>query len=222
MKVLVVDDEADVRNLVSLALRREGYEVVTACDGADALSRARTEHPGLVVLDLMLPTMEGFAVRRALREEADIPVLMLTGRSDEVDTVTGLDLGPDDYLAKPFKSRELVARVRAILRRVERAAEKQTVFRLGKLQLDTPERTLRIDGVNVPLRAKEFDLLLALVKHKGEVMRRERLLELVWGYGIPGKTRTVDVHVYQLRKRLAGSGVAIKTLRGVGYKLVRE
>lgn len=220
MRVLVVDDEADIRDLVSMTLQREGFDVVCARDGADAIDQARARMPELIVLDLMLPKVDGFDVCRTLRAEANVPILMLTARADDVDKVVGLESGADDYLTKPFNPRELIARVRAVMRRAERAPRSQTVLRAGRLELDRDRREARLAGEAITLRAKEFDLLAAFLEHEGIVLTRDRLLEIVWGYEIAGTTRTVDVHVNHLRAKLGGSGVTIETLRGVGYKLV--
>ena len=220
MKVLVVDAAAEIRDQASLALRREGFEVITATDGAEGLVLAHAQPPALVVLDQMLPTMDGFEVARRICEELEIPVLMLTTRADESTTAVGPRAGIDDFLLKPFKPRDLVGRVKAVLRRAERARLKQTVLRLGNLELDREKREVRVQGDEVSLRAKEFALLLAFLQHPRVPLGRDRLLEQVWGYGFPGKTRTVDVHVNHLRGKLNGASVRIETLRGVGYKLV--
>ena len=222
MKVLVVDAAAEVRDQASLALRSEGFEVITATDVADGLAQVRTQRPALVVLDQMLPTIGGFEVARRIREASDIPVLMLTARADELSTAGGPHACIDDFLLKPFKPRELVGRVKAVLRRAERARLKQTILRLGNLELDREKREVRVRGDEISLRAKEFDLLLAFLQHPRVALGRDQLLEQVWGYGFPGKTRTVDVHVNHLRGKLSGASVRIETLRGVGYKLVER
>lgn len=220
VKVLVVDDDAAVRDLAGTYLRREGYTVLTARDGEEALRRARTESPELVLLDLMLPVLDGFEVCRMLRAESDVPIMMLTARGDDIDKVVGLEIGADDYLTKPFNPRELIARVKAIARRAARKERPRTVIQAGCLVADRARREVRAGDAPVHLRAKEFDLLVTFLEHPGLVLTREQLLADVWGYTIPGQTRTVDVHVNHLRQRLAGTGVEIATLRGVGYKLV--
>lgn len=222
MKVLVVDDDASIRELAATVLRREGYTVLTARDGEEGLSRARAEEPGLILLDLMLPRMDGFEVCRALRAESDIPIMMLTARGDDIDKIVGLEIGADDYLTKPFNPREMVARVRAILRRSNRTRRARPVRRLGRLTVDLLRHEARVDGCRLDLRAKEFDLLVCFMEHAGEALTREQLLAQVWDYDILGKTRTVDVHVNQLRRKLKGTGLTIETLRGVGYKLIEQ
>jgi two-component system alkaline phosphatase synthesis response regulator PhoP len=222
VKVLVVDDDPAIRDLAATVLQREGYTVLTARDGEEALSRVRAEQPNLVLLDLMLPRIDGFEVCRALRSESDVPIMMLTARGDDVDKIVGLEIGADDYLTKPFNPREMVARVKAILRRSGRAKRVRPILSAGSLTVDRPRREARAGDRVLELRAKEFDLLVAFVEHAGLVLSREQILEEVWGYDVPGETRTVDVHVNHLRRRLAGAGVSIETLRGVGYKLVAE
>lgn len=232
--VLVVDDEANIRELCALYLERDGFAVITANDGESALSAAREQSPDLIVLDLMLPGKSGFEVTRELRADAGdirlVPILMLTARSEDVDRIVGLELGADDYLGKPFHPRELTARVKAILRRAS-ASETYGVSRaargrvdVGPLRIDWDRREATISGRTLSLRNKEFELLRQLAEYCGIVLTREQLLEQVWGYEYFGETRTVDVHVNQLRRKLAPNdddpGVAIVTVRGVGYKLV--
>lgn len=221
-KILVVDDEQNIRDLASIYLTKEGFQVECAVDGRDALSRFAQATPSLVVLDLMMPGLDGFAVCREIRREHDVPILMLTARSDDVDKIVGLELGADDYMTKPFNPREMVARVRAILRRAEGGKRPQTALAVGNLSLDRARREARIDDQLLTLRTKEFDLLAAFVENAGIVLTREQLLESVWGYDYAGETRTVDVHVQHLRAKLADAHVAIETLRGVGYKLVES
>ncbi len=233
--VLVVDDEANIRELCSIYLEREGFTVITAEDGEAALAVARERQPALIVLDLMLPKKSGYDVTRELRSDSgpirNVPILMLTARAEEVDRIVGLELGADDYLGKPFHPRELTARVKAILRRAamqpRRAggdAVSRTRYEVGPLIVEWDQREARLDGRLLKLRNKEFELLKQLAEYSGIVMTRERLLEQVWGYEYFGETRTVDVHVNQLRRKLspdgADAGVAIETVRGVGYKLV--
>lgn len=220
--ILVVDDEPNIVQLARLYLQREGFRVKEARDGLSALQVVEREKPALMVLDIMLPELDGWEVCRRLRAaENNIPILMLTARSDDVDKILGLELGADDYLTKPFNPRELVARVKAILRRESRstpAVEKP--FHLGDVVIDAARREVSIQGKTVPLRAQEFELLLTLAQHKGIVLTREQLLEKAWGYAYYGQSRTVDVHVAHLRRKLAGSQVRIETVTGVGYKLV--
>jgi two-component system alkaline phosphatase synthesis response regulator PhoP len=218
--ILVVDDQANILALAKMYLEKEGYQVETAADGAEALRKIDAVHPALMVLDLMLPEVDGWEVCRRVRASSNLPILMLTARDDDVDKIVGLELGADDYLTKPFNPRELVARVKAILRRTVRAEQAAQVLHVGDLTIDPARREVTVAGQSVPLRTKEFDLLLALVEHKGIVLSRDQLLDLVWGFDFYGQTRTVDVHVAHLRHKLAGSQLAIETIWGVGYKLV--
>ena len=221
-QILVVDDEANIRELARLYLEEAGYQVVTAVDGAQALTEVRRQEPDLMVLDLMLPQIDGWDVCRQVRANSDLPILMLTARDDDVDKIVGLELGADDYLTKPFNPRELVARVRAILRRSGglMAPSPEKVRSLGNLALDPAARQVHIAGETVSLRAKEFDLLWAFLDHPNIVLSRDQLLDRVWGYEYYGQTRTVDVHVAHLREKLAGSDVVIETVWGKGYKIV--
>jgi DNA-binding response OmpR family regulator len=221
-RILVVDDEAHIVDLTRLYLEREGFVVVSAADGQAALESLGREPPALILLDLMLPKIDGWEVCRRVRADSDVPILMLTARDEDVDKIVGLELGADDYLTKPFNPRELVARVRAILRRAERAAPAgDGPIRLGDVVIDPGRREVHVAGSAVKLRAKEFDLLRTLAQHRGLVLTRDQLLNQVWGYDFFGQTRTVDVHVAHLRKRLEGSAsVRIETVTGVGYKLV--
>jgi DNA-binding response OmpR family regulator len=218
--ILVVDDERNIVELAQMYLEQAGYQVDSASDGQEALTRARHRRPALVVLDLMLPGLDGWEVCRRLRAEADVPIIMLTARSDAVDRIVGLELGADDYVTKPFNPRELVARVRAVLRRYQGAVRPQQTLVVGRLSVDAGSREARVGSDLLDLRPKAFDLLLALAEHVGLVMSREQLLDLVWGYDFPGGTRTVDAHISHLRARLAGSDIVIETHRGIGYKLV--
>jgi len=220
--ILVVDDERNIVELARMYLEAEGYRVVTAADGKEALAQVRAARPALVVLDLMLPELDGWEVCRRLRAESDLPIIMLTARSDDVDKIVGLELGADDYLTKPFNPRELVARVRAVLRRAAPKVKGERAITLGQLTIDPAGREVTIAGQPVRLRTKEFDLLHTLAQHRVIVLTRDQLLDLVWGYDFYGETRTVDVHIGQLRRKLKGSGVRIETVRGVGYKLVAE
>ena len=221
-RILIVDDEAHIVELVRLYLERDGFRVESASDGAQGLRMARELRPALLILDLMLPEVDGLEVCRQVRAESDVPIVMLTARDEDVDKIVGLELGADDYLTKPFNPRELLARVKAILRRTEPAQRPEgKTLHLGDVTVDPARREVTVAGQPVTLRAKEFDLLQAFAEHKGLVLTREQLLSRVWGYDFYGETRTVDVHVAHLRKRLAASaGVRIETVTGVGYKLV--
>jgi DNA-binding response OmpR family regulator len=218
--ILVVDDEANIVELARLYLEREGFRVEEARDGARALELAIEKPPALMVLDLMLPKVDGWEVCRRIRARSDLPILILTARDDDVDKIVGLELGADDYLTKPFNPRELVARVKAILRRSGASTRTDEAIHLGDLIVDPAARQVWVDGEAVRLRAKEFDLLVALMEHKQIVLSREQLLDLVWGFDFAGQTRTVDMHIANLRAKLAESQVTIETVWGVGYKLV--
>ena len=223
--ILVVDDEANIVELARLYLEQEGFRVQSAADGAKALEMIARQPPALMVLDLMLPQVDGWEVCRRVRSgkaAPDLPILMLTARDDDVDKIVGLELGADDYVTKPFNPRELVARVKAILRRIRRATRPQAPIHAGSLTIDPARHEVTIAGQPVKLRPKEFDLLLALAEHRGIVLSREQLLNLVWGYDFYGETRTVDVHIAHLRKKLTGPSVEIETVLGVGYKLVAD
>jgi DNA-binding response OmpR family regulator len=218
--ILVVDDEANIIALARMYLQNEGYVVESARDGREALTKIKSLQPALVVLDLMLPEVDGWEVCRKVRADSDVPIIMLTARSDDVDKIVGLELGADDYLTKPFNPRELVARVKAVLRRYEKSAISTQPIHLGQVTIDPQRREVRVGGRPLDLRTKEFDLLWALAEHRGIVLSRNQLLDLVWGYDYYGETRTVDVHVARLRDKLEGSDVVIETVWGVGYKLV--
>lgn len=224
--ILVVDDEPHIIELAELYLKNEGYRVLSATDGAQALEMVESERPALVVLDLMLPEVDGWEVCRRVRAKGHLPIIMLTARSDDVDKIVGLELGADDYVTKPFNPRELVARVKAVLRRAETMSSKQGdaegVIKAGPLTIDPARREARLGDRSLELRTKEFDLLRVLVEHRGMVLRREQLLDLAWGFDFYGETRTVDVHVAHLRQRLGNGPVVIETVWGVGYKLVVE
>ncbi|HVN56348.1 MAG TPA: response regulator transcription factor [Anaerolineaceae bacterium] len=222
--ILVVDDEPNIVQLAQLYLAREGYRVLSAGDGNTALKVIGQEHPALMVLDVMLPELDGFEVCRRLRAENNpTPILMVTARDDDIDKILGLELGADDYMTKPFNPRELVARVKAILRRGERANRAVAggvPIHLGDLVIDPEAREARIKNGQLDLRTQEFEVLFILAQHRGQVLSREKLLSLAWGYDFYGQTRTVDVHIAQLRKKLSGSNVHIETVTGIGYKLV--
>ena len=220
--ILLVDDEANIVDLARLYLERDGYRIESAHDGASALQAVQDLDPALIVLDIMLPEMDGFEVCRRVRAASDVPIIMLTARDEDIDKIVGLELGADDYLTKPFNPRELVARVKAILRRTERAAQlEQESFHIGDVTINPASREVDVAGEKVGLRTKEFDLLLVLAEHRGKVLSREQLLDLAWGYDFYGQTRTVDVHVAHLRKHLRESAnLRIETVTGIGYKLV--
>ncbi len=220
--ILVVDDEANIIELAELYLTNAGHKILSAYDGEEALRLARTAKPDLMVLDLMLPQVDGFEVCRQIRaQQESLPILMLTARDEDYDKILGLELGADDYMTKPFNPRELVARVKAILRRASHSSsEDHSPIRVGNLTIDPSRFEVHVGERLIPLRAQEFEVLCVLARHAGRVLTREQLLEKAWGYDFYGQTRTVDVHVAQLRRKLAGSGVAIETVTGVGYKLV--
>ncbi len=218
--ILVVDDERHIVDLVRLYLDKEGFAVVTARDGREALQLAARHDPDLIVLDLMLPEMDGLEVTRELRRTSDVPILMLTARADDVDRIVGLELGADDYLTKPFNPRELVARVKAILRRTDVTTRGGRPVEVGQLRLDPRRREVYVGARRLDLRPREFDLLAALARDPGVVLTRDGLLESVWGTDFPGETRTVDVHIAAVRAKLGEDGPDIETIRGVGYRLV--
>ena len=218
--ILVADDEASIAQLAKLYLTKEGYTVHTARDGQEALEAARRLKPDLLVLDLMMPKVDGWEVTRRLRKDSAIPIIMLTARADDVDKIVGLELGADDYLPKPFNPRELVARVKAVLRRTQATAPPDAVVTVGNVQIDPARREVRVDGRPVQLRGQEFELLLVLAQNVGRVMTREALLSKAWGYDYVGESRTVDVHVAAVREKLRGAAVQIQSVRGLGYKLV--
>ena len=218
--VLVVDDERHIVDLVRLYLEKDGYGVISASNGEEALALHDRHDPDMVILDLMLPRIDGFEVCREIRRRGDTPILMLTARTDDIDAIVGLELGADDYVTKPFNPRALVARVKAILRRTEVTARGGRPIEVGTLRIDPRRREARIGGRRLELRAREFDLLVALARDPGVVLTRDGLLEGVWGTDFPGETRTVDVHIAELRKKLGHDGPAIETVRGMGYRLV--
>ena len=223
-KILLVDDDPTLVEGLSYSLKREGYEVAVAADGLRALECVREEQPDLVILDIMLPQLDGFEVCRILRAAgAKVPILMLTAKTEEVDKVVGLELGADDYLTKPFSLRELVARIRALLRRAQRLKEaaQEEVFHYGDLGINVSSRTVRRGNSLLELSPKEFDLLVFLIKNRGQVFSRDALLERVWGHDWVGDPRTVDVHIRWLREKIESDPAnprRILTVRGVGYK----
>lgn len=230
-KVLVVDDEIALQETLEYNLAKQGYQVFTAADGLAAIEIARREKPDLIVLDLMLPGLDGLEVCRALRRDMNVPILMLTARADEVDRIVGLEIGADDYLTKPFSMRELLARVKALLRRVrltreEALAEALTaendILSAGDLVVDQSRRVAYRGGQALALKPRELDLLAYLLRHRGVALSREQLLQQVWGWDYVGSTRTVDVHVRWLREKVEDDPAApsrIVTVRGIGYRL---
>ena len=220
--ILVVDDEKNIVQLARLYLGNEGFNVVEAYDGKQALDKARSTSPDLVVLDIMMPEMDGLSVCRELRKTSSVPVIMLTARDDDVEKIVGLEVGADDYMTKPFNPRELVARVKAVLRRSQGAINTDSALEVGDIRLDPARREVSVAGKTVTLRAKEFDLLTAFMRYEGVVLDRERLLSMVWGQDFYGDTRTIDVHVAWLRDKLSGATARVQTEWGVGYKLVLD
>jgi DNA-binding response OmpR family regulator len=216
--ILLVEDEDDIASVVRAYLERDGFRVVRASRGMAGLQALEEHDVRLAILDLRLPDADGFDLCRAIRAGSKLPVVMLTARDEEVDRVTGLELGADDYVTKPFSPRELVARVRAVLRRAEPESEDDRLF-VGDVVLDRRSRVAEVDGDEVELTVREFDLLWHLAERPGVVVSRERILDRVWGLSFPGGTRTVDVHVGQLRRKLERPEL-IRTVRGAGYKLV--
>jgi DNA-binding response OmpR family regulator len=220
-KILIIDDETNIVELEKLYLKREGYQVESAGNAADGLAILSSYNPDLVILDIMLPDRDGLEVCKQIRaNNNNVPILMLSARREDVDRIVGLEVGADDYLTKPFNPHELVARVKAILRRSRSEPSQLQVIKLNSLAIDLAKHEVKIDGKEIILRAKEFALLSVFAQNPGIVLSRERLLTQVWGYDFYGETRTVDVHVNHLRDKLTGSGVDIETLRGTGYKLV--
>jgi two-component system alkaline phosphatase synthesis response regulator PhoP len=223
--ILVVDDEASIRNVARAYLEHAGYQVVCVDNGPEALALAQQHQPDLIILDLMLPGMDGMEVAARLRETSDVFILMLTARSEEADRVAGLRIGADDYLTKPFSPRELVARVEAILRRRRGgAAPSDRILRFRHFQIDSEGREVHAGDTLIELTTTEFDVLLALARHQGKTLSRERIIEQVWGADFYGTDRVVDVYVGQVRRKLeAATGeTLIHTVRGVGYKFVDE
>ena len=222
-RVLIVEDEPDIRDLLAFHLEREGYHVTRSRTGADALRQVRARPPDLILLDLMLPELDGLEVCRRLRQDprtASVPIVMLTARGEEVDRILGLELGADDYIVKPFSPKEVVARVRAVLRRAG-ARDGAAPVVSGRLVIDPDRHTVQVDAAAIELTPKEFDLLRALAEARGRVLSREFLLDRVWGYASAGEieSRTVDVHVRRLRMKLGDEGQRITTVKGVGYRL---
>ncbi len=223
-KILIVEDDANLLDTLKYNLRKEGYGVAIASDGEQAIEVARREKPDLIILDIMLPKMSGFEVCRILRKEMTVPILMLTAKADETDKIVGLEIGADDYMTKPFSMRELLARLRAILRRAKMVETQPEVelLKIGDIEVDIPRHRASISGRTLELTPKEFDLLALLARNKGLVFSREQLLEKVWGYDYAGDTRTVDVHIRWLRQKIEPEPENpryLVTVRGAGYKL---
>ncbi len=224
-RILVVDDEPPIVNMLAYNLKRANYEVLIARDGEEALTQARREQPDLIILDLMLPLLDGLEVCRTLRRERDVPIIMLTARDTEIDRVVGLELGADDYVVKPFSVRELMARVKNVLRRTntQLAAPDSNIIQVDALTVDLARREARWDDTDLELTTLEFDLLYTLAQHASQVLSREQLLEKVWGYDYYGDLRAVDAAIKRLRAKLrqvAPEAEIIVTVRSVGYKLV--
>jgi len=221
--ILVVDDEHNIVELARLYLTNESYRVIEAGDGESALELAHTQQPDLMVLDIMLPNLDGWEVCKRLRKEGnELPIIMLTARDDDVDKIVGLEIGADDYMTKPFNPRELVARVKAVLRRTEAQPKQPRVITVGPMCLDRARREATIGERELELRTKEFDLLATFAENEGLVLSREQILKLVWGYDFYGDSRTVDVHVARLREKLGEACITIETVWGIGYKLVAD
>ncbi len=222
-KILLVDDETDALEVVSYKLRAAGFDPVLAEDGATALTKVRTDKPALVVLDLMLPEIDGLDVCRMLRRDpatTTLPIIMLTAKATETDRIVGLELGADDYVTKPFSPRELVLRIKKLLERSQRADDTAAVMQIGNLEIDAARHLVKVQGESVALTATEFRLLELLARRRGRVQSRERLLADVWDYDNPIDTRTVDTHMRRLRERLGPAASMLETVRGVGYRLV--
>lgn len=227
--ILIVEDEASLQEALAYNLSKQGYKVDTASDGQSALQIARSLKPDLILLDIMLPILDGFEVCRILRQETNVPILMLTAKDEEIERVIGLEMGADDYLTKPFSMRELQARVKALLRRVrlDRSEYEQKpefvaeILVFDNLELDLTRRELRLDGRALPLKPKEFELMTFLARHRGQVLTRDLLLERVWGWDFSGGSRTVDVHIRWLREKIEiepANPNRIVTVRGIGYR----
>ena len=220
--ICVVDDERRIIDFVRIYLEKESFNVISYIDGLTALEGIRSTEPELVVLDVMLPGMDGFEICRTLRaEKNNVPIIMLTARDEEIDKIIGLELGADDYLTKPFNPRELIARIKAVLRRNKLSSRSsQSVLQVGDITIDNDRREVTINGEPIALRTQEFELLRVMAEEEGRVFSREQLLHQAWGYSFAGQTRTVDVHIAQLRKKMAMSAARIETITGFGYKLM--
>src|SRR6187551_2607533 len=218
-KILIVEDESDVTDLLALNLRKAGFKTTAAANGASGLQKARDDHPDFIILDLMLPKMSGLEVCRILKADtatSHIPILMLTAKAEEIDRIVGLEFGADDYVTKPFSPREVMLRIRAILRRGEKPEES---LQAGSISIDPARHQVRVNGKRVHLTSLEFKLLRTLIQHRGRVQDRDKLLNDVWGYESVIDTRTVDTHVRRLREKLGNAGEVIETVRGFGYRI---
>jgi len=226
-KILIVEDEKDIVKMLDYNLKKEGFRTLSVTDGEDALDLANREHPDLIILDLMLPGMDGLEVCKALKKEgktASIPIIILTAKSQEADKVIGLELGADDYMTKPFSPRELIARIKAVLRRVQEKDKLPEAAKIGELAIDFSKITVAVKNKAVELTAKEFELLKTLIKAKGRVLSRDYLLDNIWGFDHAEEiqTRTVDVHIRTLRKKLKSEAKRIVTVKNYGYRLEYE
>lgn len=222
-KILIVDDEPAIIKLAQIYLQKEGYATHSTGNGIEALKMISTGSPDLMILDIMLPGKDGLEVCRQLRSEGNwIPILMLTARDDDIDKIVGLEMGADDYLTKPFNPKEMVARVKALLRRRKQNlnSSENKFLEAGDITINESGREVMVNGSKIDLRMQEFDLLLTLVNNQGVVLTRNQLLNMAWGYDFYGQSRTVDVHIAQLRKKMTGSRIRIETVSGIGYKLV--
>ena len=221
-KILVADDDPNVHQSLNAYFRREGYQMISAFDGGQALELARRQRPDIVILDIMMPTMDGMMVCRELRKDSNLPIIMLTAKGDEFDKLLGLEMGADDYITKPFSPREVVARVKAVLRRMHEMKEEDKAAHLvvGNLDIDMNAFTVKLDGNTVPCTPKEIEILWTLASNPGMVFSREHLLQSIWGYDFLGDTRAVDSHIKRIRAKLCGEGNGwdIRTVWGVGYR----
>ena len=218
-KILIVEDEANIRELLRLYLEREGYTVLEAENGVEGIKKWKSDKPDMLLLDVMMPVMDGWAVCREIRAESDVPIIMLTAKGTEYDVVMGLDSGADDYIPKPFRMMELISRIKARLRRAEDKGAEE--YRLENLYLCPGRHIVTVDQEPVNLTLKEYEMLVLLLKNSGMVLSRTQLLNQIWGYEFDGESRTVDVHIRTLRQKLGSAGDLIETVRGVGYKIGR-
>lgn len=216
-KILVADDDQNIAELLRLYLEKEGYTVVLAADGEQAIERFNAENPDIVLLDIMMPKLDGWQVCRDIRKKSNCPIIMVTAKGETFDKVLGLELGADDYMVKPFDAKEVVARIKAVLRRTEKPVEEK-VLRLGELSVNPTRHVVQVSGETVNLTLKEFELLCLLLDNPGVVFTRDQLLNQIWGYSFDGESRTVDVHVRHLRQKLGDCGNYIETVRGIGYR----